>query len=61
MIGTLILWFSWYGFNSGSTLSSTDPNGHLIGIIGVNTTMGSVGGGLVMFLIGLIRKDTPKD
>jgi len=61
LIGTLLLWFAWYGFNCGSTLSATNPYGHLIGIVGVNTTMGSVSGGFMMFLIGIYRKDIPKD
>src|SRR6202171_3306501 len=43
-IGGVILWFGWYGFNPGSTLSAMDWVG--IGRVGANTTLGARAGGL---------------
>src|SRR5271155_1599811 len=42
--GGLILWFGWYGFNSGSTLSAMDFVG--IGRVATNTTLAACTGGL---------------
>jgi Amt family ammonium transporter len=44
-IGTVILWFGWYGFNPGSTLSALDFEG--VGRIATNTTLAACAGGLV--------------
>ncbi len=43
-VGGVILWFGWYGFNPGSTLSAMDLNG--IGRVSANTTLAACGGGL---------------
>jgi len=43
-VGTVILWFGWYGFNPGSTLSAMDTLG--IGRIACNTTLAAVAGGI---------------
>ena len=43
-VGTVILWFGWYGFNPGSTLSAMDILG--IGRIAANTTLAACAGGL---------------
>src|ERR1700704_6712218 len=43
-VGTIILWFGWYGFNPGSTLSAMDMLG--IGRVACNTTLAAVAGGL---------------
>jgi ammonium transporter, Amt family len=49
-IGTVILWFGWYGFNPGSTLSALDLEG--IGRVAANTTLAACTGGLVaMFYV----------
>jgi Amt family ammonium transporter len=49
-IGTVILWFGWYGFNPGSTLSALDFVG--IGRVAANTTLAACAGGLVaMFFV----------
>jgi Amt family ammonium transporter len=50
VVGGLILWFGWYGFNPGSTLSAMDIGG--IGRVSCNTTLAACGGGLVAVLIG---------
>ena len=44
-IGAVILWFGWYGFNPGSTLSAMDWEG--IGRVAFNTTLAACAGGLV--------------
>jgi ammonium transporter, Amt family len=44
-IGAVILWFGWYGFNPGSTLSALDFEG--IGRVATNTTLAACAGGLV--------------
>jgi Amt family ammonium transporter len=43
-IGGVILWFGWYGFNPGSTLSAMDAEG--IGRVAANTTLAACSGGL---------------
>ena len=44
VIGGFILWFGWYGFNPGSSLSAMDFTG--IGRIAANTTLAASTGGL---------------
>ena len=44
-IGAVILWFGWYGFNPGSTLSAMDWEG--IGRVAANTTLAACAGGMV--------------
>ena len=49
-LGGVILWFGWYGFNPGSTLSAMDFDG--IGRVAANTTLAACAGGLVaMFFV----------
>ena len=49
-VGGVILWFGWYGFNPGSTLSAMDFEG--IGRVATNTTLAACAGGLVaMFFV----------
>lgn len=43
--GGLILWFGWYGFNPGSTLSAMDFEG--VGRVAANTTLAACSGGLI--------------
>jgi Amt family ammonium transporter len=47
-IGAVILWFGWYGFNPGSTLSAMDWEG--IGRVAANTTLAACAGGMVAVL-----------
>jgi Amt family ammonium transporter len=47
-IGGVILWFGWYGFNPGSTLSAIDAAG--IGRVATNTTLAAAAGGLTAML-----------
>ena len=44
-IGAVILWFGWYGFNPGSTLSALDFAG--MGRVAANTTLAACAGGMV--------------
>ena len=55
-VGGFILWFGWYGFNPGSTLSAVDMQG--IGRIATNTTLAACGGGIVAMLFGFWFGDT---
>src|SRR5207248_8549028 len=43
-VGGVILWFGWYGFNPGSTLSAMDFEG--IGRVATNTTLAAAAAGL---------------
>ena len=53
--GGLLLWFGWYGFNPGSTLSAMDFEG--IGRVAANTTLAACGAGLTaMFYAYLFSK-----
>ncbi len=50
-VGAFILWFGWYGFNPGSTLSAMDGDG--IGRIAANTTLAACAGSLTAMLLPL--------
>ncbi len=52
-VGGLILWFGWYGFNPGSTLSALDAAG--IGRVSFNTTLAACSGGLAALFYSYIR------
>jgi ammonium transporter, Amt family len=47
--GGLLLWFGWYGFNPGSTLSAMDFGG--IGRVATNTTLAACAGGLIAMFV----------
>src|SRR5271163_1123074 len=47
--GGLILWFGWYGFNPGSTLSAMDFVG--IGRVAANTTLAACAGGFAAMFV----------
>src|SRR5258705_11839208 len=49
--GGLILWFGWYGFNPGSTLSAMDFEG--IGRVAANTTLAACSGGVGAIFLAL--------
>jgi Amt family ammonium transporter len=52
-VGGLILWFGWYGFNPGSTLSALDVQG--IGRVSFNTTMAACSAGLASLFYMYVR------
>jgi Amt family ammonium transporter len=54
--GGLILWFGWYGFNPGSTLSAMDFGG--IGRVATNTTLAACAAGLTSILYGYWKMKT---
>lgn len=51
--GGLILWFGWYGFNPGSTLSAMDIQG--IGRVAFNTTLAACSAGLAAMFYSYFR------
>ena len=55
-IGAVILWFGWYGFNPGSTLSGMDFEG--IGRVAANTTLAACAAGLVAVFVVYPRGKT---
>jgi Amt family ammonium transporter len=50
--GGLLLWFGWYGFNPGSTLSAMDFEG--VGRVAANTTLAACSAGLTAMLYAYI-------
>src|SRR3989441_1187280 len=50
--GGLLLWFGWYGFNPGSTLSAMDFEG--IGRVATNTTLAACAAGLTAMIYAYI-------
>ena len=42
-LGVFILWFGWFGFNTGNTLSATNPS---IALIAINTILAGASGAL---------------
>ncbi|MBN3040943.1 MAG: ammonium transporter [Candidatus Omnitrophica bacterium] len=44
-LGVFILWFGWFGFNPGSTLSV--GNGTLISLVAMNTSLAAASGGIL--------------
>ncbi|KAG2494365.1 hypothetical protein HYH03_007422 [Edaphochlamys debaryana] len=56
VLGTVLLWFGWYGFNPGSALTADTPNAAIIaGRAAVTTTLSGAAGGLTCLLLGFVR------
>ena len=52
VLATFFLWFGWYGFNPGSTLSMHDSDtANVAGLVAVNTTLSPCVAGLTVFLL----------
>ena len=49
-LGTMILWFGWYGFNPGSTLGIYGQTG-VAGVVVLNTTLGAAAGGVTVLIV----------
>jgi Amt family ammonium transporter len=54
--GGLLLWFGWYGFNPGSTLSAMDFVG--IGRVAANTTLAACSAGLTAMVVAYMMSKT---
>ncbi len=54
--GGLLLWFGWYGFNPGSTLSAMDFEG--IGRVAANTTLAACSAGLLAMAVAYSKSKT---
>jgi len=50
-LGTLVLWFAWYGFNGGSTLALTNGSYLLVGRVCTNTSLAASAAGLTTILL----------
>jgi Amt family ammonium transporter len=55
-LGVFILWFGWFGFNPGSTLSGTNPQ---IGWIAVTTNLAAAAGAIAAMLATWMRYGKP--
>jgi len=55
-LGVFILWFGWYGFNPGSTLSGTSQ---AISTVAVNTTLAAAAGAIAAMFFVWIRYKKP--
>ncbi len=53
-LGTMILWFGWYGFNPGSTLGAAGVAG-TIGIVTLNTTLAAGAGAMSALIFQYFR------
>lgn len=51
-VGTFLLWFGWFGFNAGSTLSATDGR---IGHVAIVTMLSAAAGGATTLIYTLFR------
>ncbi|EER12205.1 Ammonium transporter, putative [Perkinsus marinus ATCC 50983] len=52
VIGVFILWFGWFGFNAGSTLTMSDAaTAHTAALAAVNTVLSGASGGFTLFII----------
>jgi Amt family ammonium transporter len=55
-LGVFILWFGWFGFNPGSTLSGMNPG---IGYIAVTTNLAAAAGAVSALLVNWLRTGKP--
>lgn len=55
-LGVFILWFGWFGFNPGSTLSGTNPD---IGRIAVTTNLAAAAGATMTMIFTWIKYKKP--
>lgn len=66
VLGTLLLWFSWYGFNCGSTITIAGSGATIVAKIGMNTSLAAASGGLTClffqyYYVKLTKKETDPD
>ena len=55
-LGVFILWFGWFGFNTGNTLSATNPS---IALIAINTILAGASGALCTMTLTWILRGKP--
>ncbi len=55
-LGVFILWFGWFGFNPGSTISGTDLS---IALIAVNTNLAAAAGAVMAMIISWFKYGKP--
>jgi len=55
-LGVFILWFGWFGFNPGSTVSGMDSS---IGFIAVTTNLAAAAGGVITMFVTWIKYGKP--
>lgn len=55
-LGVFILWFGWFGFNPGSTLSGTNPD---IGKIALNTNLAAAAGATMTMIFTWLKYKKP--
>lgn len=55
-LGVFILWFGWFGFNPGSTISGTSPD---IGFIALNTNLAAAAGATVTMIVTWLKYKKP--
>jgi len=55
-LGVFILWFGWFGFNPGSTLSGTNPD---IGLIAVTTNLSAAAGAIMAMITCWLKYGKP--
>lgn len=58
-LGVFILWFCWFGFNGGSTVSMTDGNASLAGKVFFNTNIAAAVSTVTVMIITWIRYKKP--
>ena len=63
VLGTIILFFGWFGFNPGSTLGIQGPLINLVALAAVNTLLAGAAGGIAamfyMWWFGPVKKPDP--
>lgn len=50
-LGTIVLWFGWFGFNGGSALGATGANQVAIQTVCMNTCISAACGGITAFIL----------
>ena len=58
-LGVFILWFCWFGFNGGSTVSMTSGGAELASVVFVNTNLAAATATLATMIITWIRYKKP--